>query len=213
MFINYTRLFAPFSLCLWLPRDFFPSLHCHYSNFVTTTNSSALRLRFTNFHPCRVCDWIFRLSSQSGLLQFLIWACILLLGSIRRQPFGQQSGFPRTYPWTGNRIRFWLLGSQERRFQWSFTFVQLQDTYLTDYSAFSFCAQHHSFCLQHPEVVWHLHLNADPEGPSLISDKPDKEKSTEKIDGVVATIMALDRALRHNGEDRSVFDGRGLLIL
>ena len=26
--------------------------------------------------------------------------------------------------------------------------------------------------------------------------KPDKEKSTEKIDGVVATIMGLDRAIR-----------------
>ena len=45
--------------------------------------------------------------------------------------------------------------------------------------------------------------------------KPDKAKSTEKIDGVVATIMALDRAIR-NGSGHvsgSVYDQRGLLVL
>ena len=44
--------------------------------------------------------------------------------------------------------------------------------------------------------------------------KPDKEKSTEKIDGVVVTIMALDRAIRcglDNGE--SVYDERGILLI
>lgn len=43
----------------------------------------------------------------------------------------------------------------------------------------------------------------------------DKQKSTEKIDGVVATIMALDRAIR-NGSGHvsgSVYDERGLLVL
>ena len=43
--------------------------------------------------------------------------------------------------------------------------------------------------------------------------KPDKEKSTEKIDGAVATIMALDRALRHSDEGGSVYDHRGVLVL
>ena len=44
--------------------------------------------------------------------------------------------------------------------------------------------------------------------------KPDKEKSSEKIDGAVATIMALDRALRNEGNDGgSVYDERGILIL
>ena len=42
--------------------------------------------------------------------------------------------------------------------------------------------------------------------------KPDKEKSTEKIDGVVALIMALDRAQR-NLNGGSVYDERGLLTL
>jgi phage terminase large subunit-like protein len=35
-------------------------------------------------------------------------------------------------------------------------------------------------------------VRQDPAG----NVKPDKEKSTEKIDGVVAMIMGLDRALR-----------------
>ena len=42
--------------------------------------------------------------------------------------------------------------------------------------------------------------------------KPDKEKSTEKIDGVVALVMALDRALKNQGVE-SVYDTRGLLII
>ena len=44
--------------------------------------------------------------------------------------------------------------------------------------------------------------------------KPDKEKSTEKIDGAVATVMALDRAIRcGNDTTESVYDTRGLLFL
>ena len=37
-----------------------------------------------------------------------------------------------------------------------------------------------------------IFIRTDPAG----NIKPDKEKSTEKIDGVVATIMGLDRAIR-----------------
>lgn len=44
--------------------------------------------------------------------------------------------------------------------------------------------------------------------------KPDKEKSTEKIDGAVATIMALDRAIRcGNDTSESVYDSRGILFI
>ena len=44
--------------------------------------------------------------------------------------------------------------------------------------------------------------------------KADKEKSTEKIDGAVATIMALDRAIRcGNDNGQSVYDERGLIFL
>ena len=41
--------------------------------------------------------------------------------------------------------------------------------------------------------------------------KPSKKKSTEKIDGIVALIMGLDRAIRHE-EHGSVYDERGLLV-
>ena len=43
--------------------------------------------------------------------------------------------------------------------------------------------------------------------------KPTKAKSTEKIDGIVATIMALDRCVRNqNAEKASVYDSRSLII-
>lgn len=42
----------------------------------------------------------------------------------------------------------------------------------------------------------------------------DKAKSTEKIDGVVATIMALDRAIRcGNSNSASVYDDHGILFI
>ncbi len=64
----------------------------------------------------------------------------------------------------------------------------------------------------HPVLRWmmdNIYIKTDPAG----NIKPDKEKSTEKIDGAVATIMALDRALRNgNGKTESVYDSRGLLV-
>jgi phage terminase large subunit-like protein len=42
--------------------------------------------------------------------------------------------------------------------------------------------------------------------------KPNKSKSREKIDGVVAGIMALDRATRRESSD-SIYDERGILTL
>ena len=39
------------------------------------------------------------------------------------------------------------------------------------------------------------------------------KKSTEKIDGAIATIMALDKAIRCGNEtSESVYDTRGLLV-
>ena len=42
----------------------------------------------------------------------------------------------------------------------------------------------------------------------------DKERSTEKIDGAVAMVMALDRAIR-NGNDasESIYDQRGIITI
>lgn len=53
-------------------------------------------------------------------------------------------------------------------------------------------------------------VRVDPAG----NIKMDKSKSTEKIDGAVATVMALDRAIRNKGEtSESVYDSRGLLFI
>lgn len=41
--------------------------------------------------------------------------------------------------------------------------------------------------------------------------KPSKKKATEKIDGIVALIMGLDRCIRHEMQG-SVYDERGLLV-
>lgn len=51
-------------------------------------------------------------------------------------------------------------------------------------------------------------VSIDPAG----NLKPNKAKSREKIDGVVAGIMALDRAIRHEGGG-SVYEERGILTL
>ena len=49
---------------------------------------------------------------------------------------------------------------------------------------------------------------------AAVNIKVTKAKSKEKIDGIVASIMALDRCLRNQGEPQgSVYDERGLLIL
>lgn len=63
-----------------------------------------------------------------------------------------------------------------------------------------------------PVLRWmmdNIFIKQDPAG----NIKPDKEKSTEKIDGAVALIMALDRAIRNQGGCGSVYDERGILIL
>ena len=51
-------------------------------------------------------------------------------------------------------------------------------------------------------------VRTDPAGNLKI----DKEKSTEKVDGAVALVMALDRAMKNQGGE-SVYDQRGLLII
>ena len=65
----------------------------------------------------------------------------------------------------------------------------------------------------HPVLRWNMdniYIRTDPAG----NIKADKEKSTEKIDGAIATIMALDRAIRcGNDHGASVYDERGLLFL
>lgn len=65
----------------------------------------------------------------------------------------------------------------------------------------------------HPVLRWMMDnvcARTDPAG----NVKMDKEKSTEKIDGAVATVMALDRAIRcGNDNSESVYDNRGLIFI
>lgn len=61
-----------------------------------------------------------------------------------------------------------------------------------------------------PVLTWmadNLVAREDPAG----NIKPDKEKSREKIDGMSALIMSIDRATR--GEGGSVYEERGILVL
>ncbi len=61
-----------------------------------------------------------------------------------------------------------------------------------------------------PVLRWNMDnafVRTDPAGNLKI----DKEKSTEKVDGAVALVMALDRAMKNQGE--SVYNSRGLLLI
>ena len=64
----------------------------------------------------------------------------------------------------------------------------------------------------HPVLNWNMDnvcVRVDPAG----NIKMDKSKSIEKIDGAVALVMALDRAIRNQGTQNSVYDSRGLLFI
>ena len=63
----------------------------------------------------------------------------------------------------------------------------------------------------HPALRWMLDnvfVRQDPAG----NIKMDKQKSTEKIDGAIALVMALDRAIRNEVNTSSIYDERGILI-
>jgi len=65
----------------------------------------------------------------------------------------------------------------------------------------------------HPVLRWNMdnaYVKTDPAG----NQKIDKSKSTEKVDGAVAMVMALDRAMKNQSNNGSVYDDdRGLLFI
>ena len=63
----------------------------------------------------------------------------------------------------------------------------------------------------HPVLRW-MAGNVVVETDAAENIKVTKAKSPEKIDGIVATIMALDRAVR-NQNTSSIYDERGILVL
>ena len=63
----------------------------------------------------------------------------------------------------------------------------------------------------HPVLRWmagNVVIDTDPAGNIKVT----KAKSKEKIDGIVAAIMALDRCIRQESQSGSVYDERGLLV-
>jgi phage terminase large subunit-like protein len=52
-------------------------------------------------------------------------------------------------------------------------------------------------------------VSTDPAG----NLKPDKGKSTQRIDGIVAVVTALSRAMLAEGDGMSVYESRELLVL
>lgn len=65
----------------------------------------------------------------------------------------------------------------------------------------------------HPVLRWmagNVVVDTDPAGNIKVT----KARSKEKIDGIVAAIMALDRAQRNEGQQiGSVYDNRGILFI
>lgn len=64
----------------------------------------------------------------------------------------------------------------------------------------------------HPVLRWNMDnafVRTDPAG----NLKLDKEKSTEKIDGAIALIMGLDRAMKNQSGGDSIYNHRGFIVL
>ena len=64
----------------------------------------------------------------------------------------------------------------------------------------------------HPVLRW-MASNVAVELDAAGNLKPSKKRSTERIDGIVAAIMALGRALNQPPPSRSVYEDRGVIIL
>lgn len=69
-------------------------------------------------------------------------------------------------------------------------------------------SNNHPWLSMDDEEMDNVFVRTDPAG----NIKMDKEKSTEKIDAAVATVMALDRAIRNGCSEGSVYDDRGILV-
>lgn len=63
----------------------------------------------------------------------------------------------------------------------------------------------------HPVLRWNFD-NVCVETDSAENIKLSKKHSTERIDGAVAAVMALDRAVRNGGQQGSVYDRRGIIV-
>ena len=62
----------------------------------------------------------------------------------------------------------------------------------------------------HPMLRW-MAANVTIETDAAGNIKPSKRKSTERIDGIVAAIMAIARAMLQTGPPKSVYSSHGVL--
>ena len=65
---------------------------------------------------------------------------------------------------------------------------------------------------KHPVLDWNM-ANVVIDQDAAGNIKPNKKKSTEKIDGVVAMIMGFARATLASGGNESVYAERGILFV
>jgi phage terminase large subunit-like protein len=65
---------------------------------------------------------------------------------------------------------------------------------------------------RHPVLDWNI-ANTIVDMDAAGNIKPNKRKSTEKIDGAVALVMGLARATIGSMQAESVYDERGILFL
>ena len=64
----------------------------------------------------------------------------------------------------------------------------------------------------HPVLRW-MAANVAKKEDAAGNIKPDKDKSTEKIDGIVASVMAIGRWMERDRNPGSVYDTRGIMTL
>ena len=63
----------------------------------------------------------------------------------------------------------------------------------------------------HPVLSWMAHNTVASQDPAG-NLKPDKAKSTEKIDGIVGLVMGLGRVMVH-GDTSSVYEDAGIMVI
>ena len=64
----------------------------------------------------------------------------------------------------------------------------------------------------HPVLRW-MAGNTTIETDAAENIKPSKKKSTERIDGIVSTVMALGRAITIPEKKQSVYESRGVITI
>lgn len=79
---------------------------------------------------------------------------------------------------------------------------------VNNFAKLEICAEY-SADNHHSSGLFDHSIDIDTEGYI----KPDKTKPTEKIDGVVALIMGLEKATRNEESSLNNYDERGILIL